>query len=135
MLIFLRQLTLSSPDTLQSIVISHRVPAAEADAYKIAAYTRGEAMRLVLLALLAALSVSAFADQSVRGYVRKDGTYVAPHFRSSPNQYRFDNYGAKGNVNPYTGEKGYQRHEFSNPPAYNKGRSRGNSTYRNQYRR
>jgi hypothetical protein len=37
----------------------------------------------------------------VRGYTRKDGTYVAP-----PNRSRSDNYSARGNYNPYTGAKG-----------------------------
>jgi hypothetical protein len=79
-------------------------------------------MKLALLALLSVLSFSALADQSVRGYTRKDGTYVAPHTRSSPNQHRFDNYSSQGNSNPYTGQKGYDRNEFSNPPAYNQPR-------------
>jgi hypothetical protein len=69
------------------------------------------------------VSFSAWADQSVRGYTRKDGTYVAPHYRSDANQHRYDNYGSKGNYNPYTGEKGYGRHEYTNPPAYNQPRS------------
>lgn len=61
------------------------------------------------------------ADQWVNGYTRNDGTYVQPHIRSSPNSYRFDNYSAQGNTNPYTGDRGSQRHEFTNPPAYNRG--------------
>ena len=76
-------------------------------------------MKLALGALLSILSFSALADQQVRGYTRKDGTYVAPHKRSSPNQHRFDNYSSQGNRNPYTGQKGYDRNEFSNPPAFN----------------
>lgn len=32
-------------------------------------------------------------DVNVKGYYRKDGTYVRPHVRSSPNQYKYDNYG------------------------------------------
>jgi hypothetical protein len=88
------------------------------------ARSQGKSMKvisaIISAALLAILSFSVIADQSVRGYTRRDGTYVAPHYRSSPNQYRFDNYGAQGNTNPYTGERGSQRHEFSDPPAYNK---------------
>lgn len=67
--------------------------------------------------LLLVLSSAAFGDRYVDGYFRKDGTYVAPHYRSEPNQFRFDNYGARGNVNPYTGERGTQPNEFS-PPRY-----------------
>lgn len=33
------------------------------------------------------------SDVYVRGYYRKDGTYVRPHYRSSPNKYKWDNYG------------------------------------------
>ena len=79
-------------------------------------------MKVALLGLLALLSFSALADQTVRGYTRKDGTYVAPHVRSSPNQNRFDNYSSQGNTNPYTGQRGYDRNEFSNPPAFNQPR-------------
>ena len=38
--------------------------------------------------------------------IRKDGTYVAPHQRWTPNSTKLDNFSTKGNVNPYTGEKG-----------------------------
>lgn len=83
---------------------------------------------LVLLALVG--GSSALADTWVNGYSRDDGTYVQGHFRSDPNQYRFDNYSARGNTNPYTGERGYQRHEFTSPPAYNDSYGSGlNSNY------
>lgn len=42
----------------------------------------------------------------VRGYSKKDGTYVQPHFRSSSNNTQHDNWSTKGNVNPYTGKEG-----------------------------
>lgn len=42
----------------------------------------------------------------VRGYTRKDGTYVAPHDRTAPNDTKLDNWSTKGNVNPETGEPG-----------------------------
>lgn len=42
----------------------------------------------------------------VDGYFRKDGTYVAPHYRSAPNSTPWDNWSTKGNVNPYTGKPG-----------------------------
>jgi len=28
----------------------------------------------------------------IRGYYRRDGTYVSPHYRSNPNGLRYDNY-------------------------------------------
>lgn len=43
----------------------------------------------------------------VRGYYRKDGTYVKPHYRSNPNNTINDNWSTKGNINPYTGKKGW----------------------------
>lgn len=46
------------------------------------------------------------ADQYVRGYYRSNGTYVQPHYRSSPNGNAFDNWSTRGNVNPYTGTRG-----------------------------
>jgi hypothetical protein len=48
----------------------------------------------------------ATGDHSVRGYVKKDGTYVAPHHATNPNGTKADNYSTKGNVNPYTGKVG-----------------------------
>lgn len=42
----------------------------------------------------------------VRGYTKKDGTYVAPHERSAPNDTKLDNWSHKGNINPNTGEIG-----------------------------
>ena len=65
------------------------------------------------------LSTSAIADTYVNGYVKRDGTYVQPHYRSDSNQYRYDNYSSHGNSNPYTSQQGYQRNEFTTPPAYN----------------
>lgn len=64
-------------------------------------------MKIALGLILAALAVSAWADDYVRGYTRKDGTYVPPHYRSTPDSSRANNYGSQGNVNPYNGERGY----------------------------
>jgi hypothetical protein len=63
-------------------------------------------LRIVCLAgaLLAALPCHAAV--AVKGYTRKDGTYVAPHYRSATNSTKNDNYSTKGNVNPYTGKEG-----------------------------
>ena len=48
------------------------------------------------------------AATRVRGYSKKNGTYVMPYYKSSGNSYKFDNYSSKGNYNPYTGKKGYK---------------------------
>jgi hypothetical protein len=41
---------------------------------------------------------------SVRGYYRRDGTYVQPHYRSNPDGNPYNNYSYPGNLNPYTGQ-------------------------------
>lgn len=66
-------------------------------------------MRLLLgVAVAGVLESVAFAQtaHAVRGYVRADGTYVAPHYQTNPNATQADNYSALGNVNPYTGAVG-----------------------------
>ena len=65
----------------------------------------------VLVAALATLMLFTFATETyaqnrVRGYYRKDGTYVQPHYRSKPDGNPFNNWSTKGNVNPYTGKPG-----------------------------
>ncbi|MDO8240993.1 MAG: hypothetical protein Q7T51_03385 [Candidatus Moranbacteria bacterium] len=59
----------------------------------------------IFLVLLIPLSVFA-RDVQVKGYVRKDGTYVQPHYRTAPDSTISNNYSTKGNINPYTGEAG-----------------------------
>ena len=59
-----------------------------------------------MAAIVAVFASSAFADVYVRGYTRSDGTYVQPHYRSSPNSTTLDNYSTRGNTNPYTGKRG-----------------------------
>lgn len=62
-------------------------------------------IRIACIALL--FSTTAFADDTaVRGHVRKDGTYVAPHYRTTPDSTRLNNYGSQGNYNPHTGNQG-----------------------------
>jgi hypothetical protein len=57
--------------------------------------------KLLILALI--LSFSLFPsllfakDVYVRGYIRSDGTYVRPHYRSSPDSYKWNNYGPSRN--------------------------------------
>ena len=65
---------------------------------------------LLLLAFLISLfGFAGIADARVRvkGYYRKNGTYVQPHYRSDPDSSRFNNWSIKGNYNPYTGKRGY----------------------------
>ena len=91
---------------------------------------REKPMRSIVLATVAILASDlALADNYTRPHVRKDGTYVPGHYSSEPNNHRFDNYSGRGNTNPYTGERGSARHEFTNPPEYNSGRTNRQPTY------
>jgi len=69
--------------------------------------------KIVLLfipvAMLLSVALPADAYVSVKGYTRKDGTYVRPHVRSEPNGLKYDNYSWKpsqGLYNPTYGTKG-----------------------------
>lgn len=61
---------------------------------------------LSLSILASSLGYAKGGTVSVKGYVRKDGTYVAPHHRTAPNSTKSDNWSTLGNVNPYTGKEG-----------------------------
>src|SRR5690606_20832015 len=90
-----------------------------------------EKMKRIVLVSLAIASVfclvpqATSADVWVDGYYRSDGTWVNGHYRSDPNGYFWDNYSSYGNINPYTGERGYKW------PDYTSDRS---SLYSNYYR-
>lgn len=87
-------------------------------------------MKHIVFAIAAlAFCTAALADETVRGYTRRDGTVVAPYHRTEPNQYRHDNYSSQGNTNPYTGRQGTQPNEFSNPPVYNRSNPASGSNY------
>jgi ABC-type oligopeptide transport system substrate-binding subunit len=49
---------------------------------------------------------SSGGSHSVAGHTTKNGTYVAPHHATNPNDSKHDNWSSKGNVNPYTGKEG-----------------------------
>ncbi len=64
-------------------------------------------MKWMILTFAALTQIGAvYADEYVNGYTRSNGTYVEPHYRSSPNNTTYDNWSTKGNVNPYTGQEG-----------------------------
>ena len=79
--------------------------------------------------IIAAAAICIFAQSQevkagnyVSGYFRSNGTYVAPHYRSSANSNFYDNYSTKPNVNPYTGKTGtrvtppsYRTYRYSTP--------------------
>lgn len=55
------------------------------------------------------ISLNIFSQVHVKGYYRKNGTYVQSHYRSLPNRTKSDNYSTKGNINPYTGKEGTKK--------------------------
>ena len=57
--------------------------------------------KLIALSIVLFAAFSSFAQTHVSGYTRSNGTYVAPHYRSSPNYTKADNYSTIGNTNPY----------------------------------
>lgn len=63
----------------------------------------------VVLALCLTSVLTAYADTHVKGYYRKNGTYVQPHYRSDRNWTKADNWSTKGNINPRTGKKWYKK--------------------------
>lgn len=67
-------------------------------------------MRFLISLIILTISINLLAqDVKVKGYYRKDGTYVQPHNRSRPNKTKMDNWSTYGNVNPYTGERGTKK--------------------------
>jgi hypothetical protein len=48
----------------------------------------------------------ATGEHYVSSYTRSNGTYVAGHHQTNPNDTKYDNWSSKGNVNPYTGKEG-----------------------------
>jgi hypothetical protein len=41
-----------------------------------------------------------------QGHSNSNGSYTQPHYQTNPNSTTSDNYGTRGNVNPYTGRSG-----------------------------
>lgn len=85
--------------------------------------------KLVALATALFVVTPAFAQSStsVRGYYRKDGTYVQPHRRTTPDSSRTNNWSTRGNINPYTGRAGTQ------DPYAATTRSRSSNSYGSSY--
>ena len=89
--------------------------------------------KLLLILLLSIIATEAYAE-SVRGYYRKDGTYVNSYERSAPNGTVTDNYSYKNNTNPYTGQTGANSyiHDTTSPNYQGPDRN-GNSGHSNGY--
>ena len=53
------------------------------------------------------------AQVRVDGYTNRDGTYVVPHMRSSPDSSFHNNWTTSPNVNPFTGQQGTRTSRFA----------------------
>jgi len=65
----------------------------------------GVFLPLLVLALLPATALA--KDVYVKGYYRKDGTYVKPHKRTSPNLIKTDNYSFNGDYSDSINDKSF----------------------------
>ncbi len=63
-------------------------------------------MKTLLTILLLTITTISYSQTRVGGYIKSNGAYIEPHYRSSANQTKYDNYSTKGNINPYTGKLG-----------------------------
>lgn len=91
-------------------------------------------MKTIIFALLSlfVLFQSAFADQWVNGYTRKDGTQVDGYHRSSPDSSYNNNWSVQGNQNPYTGSYGTSSPTWNDrTPSYNE-KTYGSPGYNNR---
>ena len=68
-------------------------------------------LALLFISVLGFVSQS-FADVRVNGHLRSNGSYVQPHYRSIPDGNFYNNWSTRGNVNPYTGSKGYRTYPY-----------------------
>ena len=74
--------------------------------------------KLFILSIIIISALSGFTQVHVNGYNKSNGTYVAPHYRSSPNNTKSDNWSTYGNINPYTGELGTKTYNDYNNWGY-----------------
>lgn len=85
--------------------------------------------KYILLIFVLLFSVTIYSQVRVKGYYRKNGTYVQPHVRSNPNRTKSDNWSTKGNVNPYTGKKGTKNVDYNNRNGSNYYKTSTKSTF------
>ena len=87
--------------------------------------------KLLLLCLLIVSTHILFSQVRVSGYTRKNGTYVQPYMRSSPNSNPYDNYSFPGNTNPYTGKTSTGNPDTYLDNYYNRRNNNNNIDYSN----
>lgn len=88
---------------------------------------------LVVLVVVCFASGIAHSQVRVKGYTRKNGTYVAPHYRSRPDGNFSNNWSTKGNINPYTGKEGTRITPPTSYDGYPSGGSYSSGSFRATY--
>lgn len=68
--------------------------------------------KLLVVFSLAFSFVAIAKDVKVKGYYKKNGTYVKPHYRSAPDSSINNNWTTRGNVNPHTGADGTRARQY-----------------------
>lgn len=71
---------------------------------------------VIVCLIMLAFGNNALADKYVKGYTKKDGTYVQGHTKTSPDSNRYNNKSSESNG-------GSHRDEYSNYGATNKSNS------------
>ena len=68
-------------------------------------------LKKIVVCMLTIFVLASVAEgaQRTRGYMKKNGTYVMLHYKTRKDGTRLNNYSTKGNINPYTGKKGYKK--------------------------
>ena len=72
-------------------------------------------IKIITVFVAIALSGIAMSQSQVyvNGYYKSNGTYVAPHYRTAPNNNVYDNWSTYPNYNPYTGKQGTKTYSNS----------------------
>ncbi len=68
---------------------------------------------LSIVAILGFLASVSLAYVEVDGYVTSRGTYVNSYVRSAPDRELGNNFSTYGNINPYSGKIGTEKHRDS----------------------
>lgn len=66
-------------------------------------------MKLTVIIMLILLFCNTAVARTIRvkPYSTKNGTYVQGHYKTSSDNTKLNNWSSKGNINPYTGKRGY----------------------------
>ena len=79
-----------------------------------------------------AISMVAFSQNSTmtNGYIKSNGNYVAPHYKTEPDKTTYNNFSTQGNYNPYNGQSGTKSPTYQGTQPIETG-SRGGQYYIN----